>query len=195
MFLVIPAVMALISCRSVIHPPSGVAEPQTVILITHGKSSSLMLPDGRGGSTRWAYGDWRYYALSDTGVSASIAAVLWPTPSALGRQMIDESTTSPERAVQRLGIGVGEVLVISVDRTAVDALNDHLTELFVESGETPTYNPIARLEFVHHPDPYSLPNSSNRVVARWLEDLGCEVDGLRLFSRWRVETASPEFRR
>ena len=42
------------------------------------------------------------------------------------------------------------------------------------------------LVFVPHPDPYSMFHNSNRVVAGWLEQLGCRVEGTTLLSVWQL---------
>jgi hypothetical protein len=185
--LVLLASVVVFSCTTVVHPPPAPRVPEVVILLTHGKSSSLVLPREERGSARWAYGDWRYYALGETGVYATVAAVLWPTPSALGRQLIDQPTDDAQRLVERLGIGIDRVFLISVEREEVDRLAAHLTEVFESQAGTAVHNPEARLEFVRHPEPYTLWSSSNRRVAQWLEALGCRVDGFALLSRWRVE--------
>jgi hypothetical protein len=38
------------------------------------------------------------------------------------------------------------------------------------------------LAFVPHPDPDTISHNSNRVVAGWLEQLGCRVEGPVLFA-------------
>ena len=42
------------------------------------------------------------------------------------------------------------------------------------------------LVFVPYPEPYSMFHNSNQVVAGWLEQLGCRVEGTTLLSVWQL---------
>lgn len=191
---VLPALLVsiLCACTTVIHPPPAPADPENVILITHGKSSSLVLYDQRGDASRWAYGDWRYYAVGKKRLIDALAALFWPTRSALGRQFIESAPRSLEPLLFRMGIGIDETFVIPVERDAVDRLQQRLGNLFSANLDTRLYNPGPRLEFVQHPKPYSLLRNSNSMIAGWLRELGCEVEGLPLLSKWRVEPSAPD---
>lgn len=177
------------SCATTIRPPATVAEPSTVILLTHGISSSLVLADQKGRAVRFAYGDWRYYALNRTDIAATLAAVLWPTPSALGRQVVDTAAEQPDTLIAQLGIAYDEAFPIRVERSAVERLRRDLESLFLAAIDTRVYNPEPNLEFVRHPESYTLVNNSNRKVAQWLRQLGSRVSGIPLFPKWRVESA------
>lgn len=181
------AAVLSVSCTTAIRPPAAPADPQTVLLVTHGRSSSLVLPGGDGDSSRWAYGDWRFYALGRKGFLDAVAALFWPTPSALGRQRVDGQPVTRAALLARLGIGIDEVFAIAVGRDATARLERRLQELFEEHRETLHDNPGPRLEFVRHPEPYSLFSNSNGKVAAWLRELGCEVSGVPLLSKWRIE--------
>ena len=61
----------LTGCVTVVRPPAAPADPVEVYLLDHGRTPSLVLPGGDGGSTRWAYGDWRWYALGEHGLRES----------------------------------------------------------------------------------------------------------------------------
>lgn len=159
------------------------------MLVTHGKSSSLILPNGELRAARWAFGDWRYYAVGETGLWSTVAAALWPTPSALGRQVIDPAPEATRDLLASLGIGIDKAYSIRVERAAVARLQARLESIFEANRETLLYNPGPRLEFVRHPEPYTLVNSSNRKIAEWLRELGCTISGVPLLSRWRVESA------
>ena len=184
------AAMLTASCVTVIQPPAKPSDPEIVLLVTHGKSSSLILHGGDD-STRWAYGDWRYYALGRKGSSDALAAILWPTRAALGRQTIENAPRGPEDLVRRLGIGIDEVFAIEVSRESVVRLESRLQQLFAANLDTLLYNPGPRLEFVEHPQRYSLVSNSNGKVAAWLRELGCEISGVPLLSRWRVAVPPP----
>jgi hypothetical protein len=182
------ATLGSVSCTTAIHPPAAPADPETVLLVTHGWSSSLVVPDQEGDAARWAWGDWRYYALGRETVLNGLVAVLWPTQSGLGRQRIEPAPESIDELPWRLGIGIDEVFAITVGREAVVRLAEQLEDLFAANIETLHYNPKPRLEFVKHPRAYTLFTNSNSMIAEWLRELGCEVVGFPLMSRWRVET-------
>lgn len=177
------------ACTIVIHPPPAPANPEDVILVTHGKSSSLVLYDQEGGASRWAYGDWRYYAVGKKRPIDALAALLWPTQSALGRQLVQSAPRSPEELIDRIAIPIDETFSITVESEAVERLRRRLHDLFMANIETLLYNPGPRLEFVHHPRPYSLLRNSNSTIADWLRELDCEVGTFPLLSKWKV--ASP----
>src|SRR5688572_25859227 len=76
----------LAGCTTTIVPPSAVAEPARVAVLDHGRHTSLLVElPGEGAMVRYAYGDWRWYALGQTGVLEGIAA-LSGNKSALGRK-------------------------------------------------------------------------------------------------------------
>jgi hypothetical protein len=186
LLILLAAAMLSASCTTVIHPPAGPPDPEIVFLVTHGRSSSLILHGGEGDATRWAYGDWRYYALGRKGSSDALAALLWPTRAALGRQTIERAPRTPEDLARRLGIGIDEIFAIEVSRESVMRLESRLQEVFAARLDTLLYNPGPRLEFVEHPRRYSLVSNSNGMVAEWLRELGSEISGLPLLSKWRV---------
>lgn len=190
LLLLLLAALLSVSCATVIRPPADPSVPETVLLVTHGRSSSLILRGDEGDAARWAYGDWRYYALGRKGSSDALAALLRPTRAALGRQTIAGAPESAADLVARLGIGIDGVFPIEVSREAVARLDERLQALFAAHLETLLYNPEPRLEFVEHPRRYSLFSNSNGRVAAWLRELGCEVSGMPLLSKWRIEEGS-----
>lgn len=174
------------SCTTTIRPPVHPENPATVYLLQHGKSSSLVLPGNDDHASRWAFGDWRYYAENQTSWKNALIAVLWPTRSAFGRQMIEPAPETTEQVLRQIGIGVGRVFPITVERQAAVRLERRLQDLFEANRGSRLFNPSPRLEFVDYPERYTLINSSNRKVAAWLRELGCEVSGVSLLSRWEV---------
>lgn len=185
LLILLVAALLSASCTTIIQPPAAPYDPDIVLLITHGRSSSLILHGGED-ATRWAYGDWRYYALGRKESSDALAAILWPTRAALGRQTIERAPRTPSDLVSRLGIGIDEIFAIEVSRESVARLEGRLQELFAANLDTLLYNPGPGLEFVEHPQRYSLVSNSNGMVAAWLRELGCEISGVPLLSKWRV---------
>lgn len=166
-------------CTTVVRCPEPDGGAATVLLLAHGKSSSLVLPHPSDGATRWAFGDWRYYAEGNAGVMATIAAAAWPTPAALGREEI-ESPAGLEGKADR-------VMPLRVGADEVRALRARLERTFAAHESTLHYNPEQRLHFVMPEEHYTLVNSSNRKVASWIRNLGCTTSGITLLSRWATE--------
>lgn len=186
------------ACTTVIHPPASPADPVEVYLLDHGRTPSLVLPvlaatgdsaTVADGMLRYAYGDWRWYALERKTSGHGVAALLWPTLGALGRQAL---AGPPGEAAVRAGVEVEiETLhPLTVEAAEVAALAARLDALFRGALETRVEAPGSGLSFVHHPEPYTFLHSSNRVVAEWLRELGCRVRGTALLSRWRLGPAA-----
>ena len=174
------------ACTNVIVPPPEPLAPQAVYVLDHGRHASLVLPAADSGLVRYAFGDWKYYAESKTGVAEASAAVLLPTASGLGRRHLPEPATEEGvRAAIRLGIE--DVHEVIVDRLAMARLREVLDSIFYANQESLIYNRGYDLEFVRHPRRYTIFRNSNWMVVDWLRQLGCQVSGLLLLSRWRVE--------
>jgi hypothetical protein len=169
---------------TVVIPPASPAEPVPVFLLDHGRHTSLVLPAPDGSMTRYAYGDWRFYAERETGLGHAIAAILWPTESALGRRHLPGPPTEATVLAQ-VRVGIQEIHGMSVEAERVAALRRRLDELF-EAGEV-RETPEVDLSFVTYPHPYSLRHNSNAVIADWLVELGAGVNRRPLWAGWRIE--------
>lgn len=177
---------ATAGCTAVIVPPPSPAEPQLVFVLDHGRHASLVLPGVGGGLVRYSYGDWKWYALKETGPLEASSALLWPSQAAFGRrELAGPAVADSVRA--RVRVGIEALHEVVVDARDAAALRRRLDALFHAHRESLIYNEAYDLEFVHHPEPYSAFRNSNQMVARWLERLGCRVRGAALFSRWQVE--------
>lgn len=181
------ALPLLASCTMTVRPPATVENPETVVLLSHGRSSSLVLPFSDTEAVRYAFGDWRFYALGEKGVDDASKALFLPTPAALGRQVTPRGSEPDLGLAAHVGIGWDEAFPIQVERTKVDALLARLEALFQSGIESSLFNPSPNLVFVRPAERYSIVNNSNQKVAKWLEELGAEVRGVRLLSRWRVK--------
>lgn len=174
------------ACTNVIVPPAEPLAPQTVFVIDHGRHASLVLPAPDSGLVRYAFGDWKYYAEAKTGVAEASAAALLPTSSGLGRRRRPEPLTEEGiRTALRVGVeGVHEVIV---DRLEMARLREVLDSIFDANRESLIYNRGYDLEFVRYPRRYTIFRNSNWMVVDWLRQLGCQVRGLLLLSKWKVE--------
>ena len=177
--------LGLTGCTTVIVPPPAPEDPQPVFILDHGRHTSLVLPDRTDGTVRYAYGDWEWYAMGETGTGRVFPTLFLRTASALGRRELDAAAEIPalRRAVH---IRIDAVHRIEVEGQDIDRLREQLDRLFQDNIDTRVYNPGADLVFVHHPVPYSLLHNSNTMIADWLEQLGAQTRGPTLFALWRV---------
>ena len=183
------AAVAVGACVTTVEPPLIAGDAVEVYLLDHGRTPSLVLPTGTGELTRYAYGDWQWYALGEHGIAEGAAALLWPTPAALGRQALG----GPREAstVQRqVFVEIEELHAIRVGRQQAAALAARLDALFARAIETLVQNDETGLAFVRHPEPYHFFHNSNPVVASWLRELDCRVRDWPLPARWRVKARS-----
>jgi hypothetical protein len=177
---------APMACTTRILPPIGVQDPVTVFLLDHGRTPSLVIPEPSGGMVRYAYGDWRWYALADTGIWNGIAALFWPTRGTLGRLPMQGPVTLSS-IDQQLTVPSENVYLIVVERQAAFQLQQELDRIYQDHAHTLIHNEAYELHFVHHPRSYTYFNNSNHAVARWLRSMGCRVIGPAFASRWRVD--------
>lgn len=182
------ALWLLTGCAAVtVEPPRQVAEPVPVFLLDHGRHSSLVLPAGDGRMARYSYGDWEYYALRRTGLATGLAALFGPTPAALGRSELAGPPTEEVLRAQ-VRIVVERIFEIEVEAAAADRLRTELDTIFETALESRIHSAGMDVEFVHHPVPYTFGHNSNRVVAGWLEALGCTITGRPILSNWKIAT-------
>jgi hypothetical protein len=177
--------LALAGCAAVITPPASPGQPLPVLVVDHGRHTSLVLPDGADGAVRYAYGDWRYYAEGERGMRAAFAALFRGTPAALGRREL-AGQADPERVVAQLRVKVERVHLVHVETAAVERLRARLDAAFAAGAGARLYNSLMDLEFVPYPVPYTYRHNSNHVVAEWLVELGCEVSRYPMLAKWRI---------
>ncbi|MHC4946837.1 MAG: SRPBCC family protein [Planctomycetota bacterium] len=171
-------------CTNVVRvPPVPAGEGVTVVLVDYGRHASLVLPDATAGSyTEYAYGEWSWFALDRTAWYDVFPTLFWPTRGALGRRRVSwmDETAPAEAFICETAFAIG------VRRGAWADVAADLDDQFRRHADTAHYQSVHDLVFVHHDDRYDLLNNSNHAVVRWLESLGCRVDGPGLLSRFDV---------
>lgn len=172
------------ACATTVFPPQRVAEPVQAGILDHGRTASLIVEVPDGGMVRYAYGDWNWYALGRTGPAEGSAALLWRSEAALGRMELP-GPFSPTAVSREVRVSIEDTLYLTVDARDVRRLVEHLDRTFDENRARSVYNEAHHLVFVPHPEPYSLFHNSNHMVAAWLEQLGCRVEGTTLLSNWK----------
>jgi hypothetical protein len=167
-----------------IHPPADAPSPVTVLLLDHGRHTSIVLP-GEEGAVRFAYGEMNYYARDQRGFFATIRAGFWPTPGALGRRAFPFGPEDP-RLPDAVGVHLDHVMAIQVPGERAHRLRRRLDRFHAERVDQAVVNPYENFVFVPHPGNYHLLYSSNQVAAGWLEELGCTVRGPATHAIWRI---------
>jgi hypothetical protein len=178
-------VMMLGGCSTAVLAPHPPEEPRPVFLLDHGRHSSLVLTTENHNLIRYSYGDWRFYALGDSGFLQGVSAVLRKTPAGLGRRALPGPPTK-ENVFRQVSVGIEQLFTLQAESAAVDRLRESLDSIYSRGADTLVYNATFDLEFVHHPRDYTLAYSSNTAVAEWLTSLGCEVSGRPILANWRL---------
>lgn len=166
-----------------IYPPKNLIEPRGVFVIDHGTHSSLAIENSRQQLIRYAYGDFRYYALRDTGLSSGAAALLFPTPATLGRAEI-KGGASLENLSEQLVVAVEVIYQLEVEASAADQLISKLDSIHLIEREKHVDVPAYGLVFAPHPDDYFWAHNSSTIVADWLRDMRVELLGWGLIASW-----------
>lgn len=187
--LVLAGFLLLAGCTNRIVPPDDVVEPARVGVLDHGRHSSLIV-ETADGMTRYAYGDWGWYAIDQTGAFEGSAALLWPTPAGLGRKDLP-GPFSPPAVAQGVRVPIEDAVYLTVEAGRVRRLVAHLEQIFEENASTRLVNRAYDLTFVRHPQPYWLLHNSNQMVKTWLQELGCTVEGAAIRSSWVLAQSSP----
>ena len=181
-FALIPLLSA---CVTTVRPPPVSANARPVFLLVSGNHANLVLTAQDGQLVRYSYGEWEWYAEDNTGLWRGIAALFWPTRATLGRRELS-GAPADENVRRQIPWVIDAFHRIEVPGESVDTLKSELDGLFVAARPTLKYRADYDLELVTHPQPYSLFNHSNSMVAQWLRELGCEVRGAHLLTRWKV---------
>lgn len=180
--------LLLAGCAHTVVAPSAPERPVSAFLLDHGRHASLVLP-GDDGPTRYAYGDWHYYAMNRTGPLRASGTLFGSNRAGLGRRSLAGATDLAD-VRRRVLVPVEAAWRIDVADARAAALVRRLESLFRRAEAPRTYNPLYDLEFVHHPEPYNVGHNSNHVTGEWLRALGCSVHMRGPFSTWRVQGAA-----
>jgi hypothetical protein len=183
---------AIGGCVRTVSGPQGVLDPVPVLVLEHGLSSSLVLPldDQQNQVIRYAYGDYRYYALARRNAPNALAALFLPTDAALGRRVLP-GPMDPAHIMTGVNIEIREVHMLMVERQRAAELVAHLEQMYRQGANPEVDSSYADLTFVRHPRQYWAANNSNRAMLEWLTKLGCQVEGWSPTGNWRIKS-SPE---
>jgi Protein of unknown function (DUF2459) len=167
-----------------IIPPSNPINSVNVYLIDYGFHSRLILPNDRDKCLEYAYGDWQYFALNKQDWLTGAAALFLPTQAALGRKF-----RNCDRLYLLAARKDNSLLSITVEKARVDRLLKLLNAHF----DRPTIqieNPHTGMTLVPYNRPYTVLHNSNHELVRWLQDLGCRVEGFVLWANFKSVTST-----
>jgi hypothetical protein len=188
--LALAAPLWLCGCAATVFPPQHATDPVQVGVLDHGQHTSLIVPIPGDGMRRYSYGDWRWYALRQTGPLEGTSALLWPSKAGLGRKELP-GPFSPAAVAREVRVPIEHALYFRVAAGDVHALVHRLDRIYDENRAGRIVNSAYDLVFVPYPEPYWIFHNSNQVVAAWLEQLGCRVQGPALFAIWRLGAVAP----
>jgi hypothetical protein len=184
--LVLAALLVQAGCTATVLPPAAVDEPARIAILDHGRHTSLVLEEPGGAVVLYAYGDWEWFALRRTGPREASAAVLGPSQAALGKKHLPGPLTV-QTMLEQVRVLVTDIIILHVERRRLDDLAARLDVVFRANISSLVHNDAYDLDFVYHPEPYSVFHNSNEVVADWLEELGCRVTRPSLFFTWKLD--------
>jgi hypothetical protein len=185
---VLAALLFCGGCEAVIVPPVVAHDVPTtpVFVADYGYHSSLILPRGDGMMMEYAYGDWNYFANNHKTFGSTLDALFSSEQATLGRRVL---LRSPYQAGLGEAIGAKSVVRFDASRDKVAALDMELSNRFSRDLDSLIYTPAQNSYFVKDAEHYSIGNNCNHLTARWLERLGCRVEGRVFGSRFRVKEA------
>jgi hypothetical protein len=179
----ITLLLLLTGCAATVIPPSDPPDPVTVFLTDYGRHSSILLPAPDGALVEWAFGDFDFFARERWRWWDMIRVTFYSPRSTLGCRYVwlpsDVDTLRQELRLPR-------VQTITVSGPRATALLAQLKSRFEARQDTLIYGPTTELWFVEDPDSYTICSNCNHKTATWLRELGCEVRGWPLTSRFRV---------
>lgn len=175
--------IAIGACTMRVAPPPAPADPVAIFIVDHGYHSSLLLPDGAGGLSEFAYGEWEWFALGREQWHRVPAVLFWPTQGTLGRRAVPARPVAREVA-ERVAAEAVHELFVSAQR--VDALRGSLEARIEASAGTRVHNLSYGLEMAPVDPPYSILHHCNSEVADWLRELGCRTCGAPLIAEFEV---------
>ena len=191
---VIIAATSLAGCTTSIIPPPGPADPLSVVVLDYGRHSSLVLFDDVTQSlVEYTYGDWDWFALDESEWYDVVPTLFWPTCGALGQRRLHVES-SPKTILPV--VPCERFLRVTVSERKANDLSAELRSQFEQHSDTLHYQPLYDLNFVQSETAFHLFHNCNHIIAHWLRELGCEVQGPAMTAdfvvRERAKTCSSE---
>lgn len=179
-------------CAATVYPGAKPVQPTAVYLADYGIHSSVLLPTGDGRYVEYAFGDWNFAALNHCWPQDAFGALLVSFQSTLGRRYI--KLRPGEDAPHPVHPEPHRLQIVYASRADVQRLVRELDERYRSDGTQSCHNPDNDMDYVKDREHYWIANNCNHLTARCLRELGCDVHGLVMLSKFdvaRVQTAPP----
>jgi len=180
-------VFCAVGCASVV-PEAHPDRPVAVYVTDYGIHSSLLLPLDDGRFVEYAFGDWNYSTLNRCWPQDSFVALFLSPQSAFGRRFID--APRPGSQPTPIDPSPSHVQVVYASRENVDRVEDTLARRWRAGATQVVHNKENDMDYVPDTEHYSLANNCNHLTARCLRDMGCDVHGLVVISKFQVSPPS-----
>ena len=164
-------------------PPAPSGDDVPVFVTDYSRHSSILLPAPEGHYNEYAFGDFNWFALSKTHASDGARALFWSAGSTLGRRQL-KLADNIDAVVH--DTDAETVIRFKASRVRVNALIAQLDAAYYARHDTVTYNPDSSMWFVRSRERYNALHNCNHLTARWLRQLGCNVRGAAIFSKFRI---------
>ena len=177
-------------CAATVYPQPQPVHPTAVYVADYGIHSSLIMPTGDGQYIEYAFGDWYYAALNHCLPTDALGALLISFQSTLGRRYVEvpPGQTTP----QPLHPSPNRIQVIYASQDSVDRLLRNLDARYRADSTRVVHNPDNDMDYVPDHEHYSVLNNCNHLTARCLRDIGCDVHGIVVLSKFSVAPTQRE---
>ncbi|MCU0689221.1 MAG: hypothetical protein MUE97_05725 [Phycisphaerales bacterium] len=191
LMVLIASAVLMAGCSMQLTPPdiSAVSSGQRarVVILDHGIHGGLVLPMEDGSAREYAFGEWEYFALEETGLGQTLGAVFVPSQGTIARRDIPGGARMDPRQLAEPYI-VDSTHTLFVEAAKVRLLVEAIeAERAVRASEMLTRDDT---NFVPTDRRYSASHNCNHQLAAWLEALGVKVGGSRMWARFEVERTS-----
>jgi hypothetical protein len=176
-------VLWAVGCTSVV-PAAHPDRPVAVYVTDYGIHSSLLLPTGDGRFVEYAFGDWNYSTLNRCWPNDGFVALFLSPRAGLGRRFIDappfgDRPVPPHPAPSRMQL-------VYVSQESVDRVEEALDARWQAGASHVVHNDDNGMDYVPDTEHYSLANNCNHLTARCLREMGCDIHGLVVISKFQV---------
>lgn len=171
-------------CGTTVYPQPKPVRPEAVYVADYGIHSSLLLPNGDGRYVEYAFGDWNFAALNHCWPQDALGALLISFQSALGRRYL---TLEPGQTAPRpVHPEAHRVQVIYASKADVERVVKDLDDRYRRGEKLVLHNPDNDMDYVKDSEHYSVANNCNHLTARCLREMGCDVRGMVVLSKFAV---------
>ncbi|QOV88932.1 DUF2459 domain-containing protein [Humisphaera borealis] len=186
--LVAAALLTTLAGCTQVQSAGQFTDPVRVYIGDYGIHSSLFLPTQDNRYVEYAFGDWGYAVENRNLPQDALGALTASWGAGFGRMYhgIDAETSGPNPPRKPVAMQA-----VTCDRpdvyTLIDKLDVHFEQLAAKNGSA-VVNPETGMSWVREDRDkrYSIANNCNHLTAKTLEDLGCKVSGLVVWSKFSV---------